>query len=160
MIFDKNVYNLLSNLDISFSKRDHEPVKTSLDVKSITPPILGMHCKNLFLRNNKGNSHFLVVIPDNKNLNLKELAKQIGSSSLSFASQKRLYKYLNVEPGSVNPFALIYDTEIHVTVVLDRDIFQSDIINFHPNTNTATLSLKTQDFKKYINSINNEVIYL
>lgn len=42
---------------------------------------------------------------------LKALAKEIGSTPLSMASEERLYKHLGLTPGSVTPFGLINNSD-------------------------------------------------
>ncbi|MCJ0952502.1 prolyl-tRNA synthetase associated domain-containing protein [Mammaliicoccus sciuri] len=157
---DKKVYYTLEQLDIDYTVQQHEAVFTSEDVKAITPAIKGMHCKNLFLRNKKGDVHYLAVLPDTKNLNLKELSKTIDSTNLSFASPGRLNKYLKVEPGSVSIFSLINDDDTNVKLIIDRDILECNVINFHPNINTATISLPIDGFYKYIKTLNNDITYI
>ena len=49
-----------------------------------------VHCKNLFLRNQKGNRHYLVIVEHTKRADLRRVADQIGDGKLSFASPERL----------------------------------------------------------------------
>ena len=44
------------------------------------------HCKNLFLRNQKGTKHYLVIVNASKKVDLRAVAEQIGDGKLSFAS--------------------------------------------------------------------------
>jgi len=60
--------------------------------------------KCLFLRNKKGDKHYLVLIKGSKRLDLKNLEKLLNETRLSFASPERLMKYLRVTPGSVSSF--------------------------------------------------------
>ena len=97
------------------------------------------HCKNLFLRNQKGNRHYLVILTASKKADLRAVADQIGDGKLSFASPERLMTHLGLTPGSVSPFGLINDRDHAVRVVLDRDLKTAARVAFHPNINTATL---------------------
>ena len=94
------------------------------------------HCKNLFLRNQKGSRHYLVVLTASKRADLRAVADQIGDGKLSFASPERLMTHLGLTPGSVSPFGLINDREHAVRVVLDRDFQTAARLAFHPNINT------------------------
>ena len=78
-----------------------------------------VHCKNLFVRNKKGNAHYLVIVERSKSVGMKRLAGELGEDRLSFASPERLAKYLGLTPGAVSPFGIINDHEHLVTVVLD-----------------------------------------
>ncbi|QAA35357.1 prolyl-tRNA synthetase associated domain-containing protein [Clostridium manihotivorum] len=147
---EKRVYETLDLLEIKYYKHEHIPVYTIEDADKLEIDLKGMLCKNLFLRNRKGDIHYLIILDENKRLDLKELAKQIGSSSLSFASEYRLFRYLGLAPGSVSPFGLINDKEKEVIVLMDRDIASAEIVNFHPNVNNVTLELSYDDFEKFI----------
>ena len=115
------------------------------------------HCKNLFLRNQKGNRHYLVVLTASKKADLKAVAEQIGDGKLSFASPERLMTHLGLTPGSVSPFGLINDREHLVRVVLDSDFQTAARLAFHPNINTATLTVAAADFKRFLDACGNPV---
>ena len=106
-------------------------------------------CKNLFLRDMKGRSHFLVTVPEERDVDLRALADRIGSTKLSFASAERLGKYLGVEQGSVSPLGVLNDETGSVTVVFDKSL-ENKVIGVHPNDNTATLWLPFEELKKII----------
>jgi Ala-tRNA(Pro) deacylase len=91
---------------------------------------------------------------------MKDIASQIGSSRLSFASEERLMKHLGLTPGSVTPLALVNDPERKVTVIIDEDLKKSERICFHPNVNNATVSMLYSDFLKFMKWRGNEVIYV
>jgi len=154
---EQNVYDVLEKLNISFERYEHGAVFTVEEIRNLDITIPGGHTKNLFLRNRKGDKHFLVIISEEKDVDLKRLSKLINSTPLSFGSPERLNKYLKVYPGAVGAFGLINDTTNHVQVVLDSDLLNNDTVNFHPNVNTATVNLSVQEFRRYLNSINNPV---
>ena len=116
---EQQVYQVLNELNIDYEYYSHEPVYTIEQAKEQLPDLNINHCKNLLLRNNKGNKHFLVIIPGEKNADLKKLSDIIESSRLSFASERRLNKYLGLSKGAVSPFGLINDEDNHVEVVVD-----------------------------------------
>jgi Ala-tRNA(Pro) deacylase len=157
---EKKTYEALKSLGISFTTHKHPPVFTVEQAEQHWKEIQGAHCKNLFLRNKKGNRHYLVILLSKKNVDLKTLTRQLGEDRLSFASPKRLMKYLGLEPGAVSPFGLIYDENKEVRVVLDEDLKSEDYVNFHPNVNTSTLGLGFADFEKFLSWCSNRVIFL
>jgi Ala-tRNA(Pro) deacylase len=65
-----------------------------------------------------------------------------------------------VTAGSVGPFGLIHDNDREVTVVLDEDFLKYEKVGFHPNVNTATLIISTNDFRKYLEFTGHRVVYL
>ena len=112
----------LTSLGIAYERFEHPPVPTVEEAEKHWAGIDAAHCKNLFLRNQKGNRHYLVIIAHTKRADLRAVANQIGDGKLSFASPERLMTHLGVTPGSVSPAGLINDREHHVRVFLDRDL--------------------------------------
>ena len=84
-----------------------------------------------------------MIIAYTKRADLRAVANQIGDGKLSFASPERLMTHLGVKPGSVSPAGLINDRDHHVRVYLDRDLKNAARISFHPNVNTATLTVSS-----------------
>lgn len=140
----------LAQLDIPFDRYEHPPIATGDEGLEHWEGIDAVHCKNLFLRNQKGTRHYLVILSVAKRADLRIVAEQIGDGKLSFASAERLMKYLGVTPGSVSPFGLIHDAEHHVRVFLDRELKSAARISFHPNINTRTVVLTFADFERYL----------
>lgn len=158
---EKKVYETLDKLEISYDRYEHPAVNTIAEIEEYD--VKGdniAHCKNLFLRNSKGNKHFLVVVESHKKTKTKDLAKQIQSTRLSFASEKRLDKYLGLKPGAVSPFGLINDENKEVEVLIDKDLTTREKITFHPNVNTASVTINYDDFQKYMKWCGNKVSYV
>src|SRR3977135_3413350 len=106
----------------AFDRYAPPPVATVEEASQHWGGIDATHCKNLFLRNQKGNRHYLVILTHSKKADLKTMADQIGDGKLSFGSPERLMTHLGLAPGSVSPFGLINDREHAVRVVIDRDL--------------------------------------
>lgn len=157
---EKRVYLVLDELGISYDRHEHPPVYTVEEAEKQWKDITGAHCKNLFLRNKKGNRHYLVILEASKVADLKSLNKILGEDRLSFASEQRLMKYLGLETGAVSPFGLINDREHHVRVVIDDDLKKAEAVNFHPNVNTATIGISFQDFERLLHWSGHAVRFL
>lgn len=140
---------VLDDLGISTTTHDHPPVKTVEEALVHWADIPGVHCKNLFLRDAK-KAYWLVVVPFDRQVQLKTLPDVIGSKRLSFASDDRLRQVLAVEPGSVTPFGLINDRAHAVNVVLDGWMMGQGLLNFHPLVNTRTTTIAPQDLLRFI----------
>ena|SRR5690554_6846928 len=153
----QKVYQRLEELSIPFEIIEHEAALTVEEMEKVLPKTDAQVCKNLFLRNQKGNQHYLVVMGKEKAFHLKEFEESQGLGKLSFASEKRLLKYLGVPSGSVSPFGLLNDVDHHVIVYLDQDLRQCERIGVHPNINSATITFKSSDLEKYIQSLENQV---
>src|SRR4051812_21306510 len=150
----------LAELGIAFTHHTHPPIATADEGAEHWEGIDAVHCKNLFLRNQKGARHYLVILEHSKRADLRAVADQISDGKLSFASPERLMTYLGVTPGSVSPFGLIHDTDHHVRVFLDREFKTARSISFHPNINTRTLVLSFADFERYLATTWNVVRFI
>jgi Ala-tRNA(Pro) deacylase len=157
---EEEVEARLHALGIPFTRHVHPPVATVGQAERHWTGIDATHCKNLFLRNQKGTTHYLVVVPHLKRVDLKAVAAQIGDGKLSFGSPARLLTHLGLTPGSVSPFGLINDREHCVRVVLDRDLQSAERVSFHPNINTATLVVSRLDFTRFLESCGNPVQFV
>jgi Ala-tRNA(Pro) deacylase len=60
----------------------------------------------------------------------------------------------------VSPFGLINDADQEVVVVLDEDLRDAGLLNFHPNVNTATLGITGEDFRKFLAARGNKVLWI
>src|SRR6516165_12385960 len=150
----------LDALGIAYTRHDHPPVATVEEAVRHWADIPATHCKNLFLRNQKGDRHYLVIVEHAKRVDLRRLAEQIGDGKLSFASPERLKTYLGLTPGSVSPFGLINDSSRAVRVVIDGDLKAATRLSFHPNINTVTLTIANADFARFLEACGNVVQYV
>jgi Ala-tRNA(Pro) deacylase len=156
----QKVLDILRDLDIQYEMHEHPPTPTIEEAVKYWGAMEATHCKNLFFRNHKGNKHYLVIFEHQQQLVIKDLEQRLKQGKLSFASEKRMSKYLGVKPGSVSLFGLVNDTEKHVYVFFDKNLLQSDYLSFHPNDNTASLKISQQDFRKFIDWSQNQHEFL
>jgi Ala-tRNA(Pro) deacylase len=150
MLADKaKLAALLAQLNIDYEVIEHPPLQGSLDADAIMLERPGTRLKNLFLRDNEGKRHFLVITAHDKQLDLKALAKQQGLSRLGFASSERLARYLKVAPGCVSMLSAMNDKQNEVTVWLDQDIWFNELFHCHPFENTQTWVLHKSDLEAF-----------
>ena len=156
----QRIYDELNKMGIKYEAVEHEPVHTMEDMDRLGLHAKGTLCKNLFLRDAKGKRHFLVTADENAKVDLKALARQLGTSSLSFASEERLEKYLKLKQGSVTPFGLINDTDKAVEFFIDRSLSKCKSLGIHPCDNTATVFLSYKDLDKFLWNLDIDVIQI
>jgi len=156
----QDIYQILKDLNIDYEKFEHPAVYTVDAASQFDRGIDAGKSKNLFLRNKKGDKHYLVVAESTRLVDLKKIATLLNENRLSFASLERMLKYLGLTPGSVSPFGLINDTEKSVQVIVDQGLLNHPKVAFHPNINTATLVIKTEDFQKFLDWIGNKIQYI
>ena len=162
MTEQEKVYKTLDELNIEYKVIHHEAVTTIEDMDEMGIFTEGEVCKNLFLRNANGKTHYVVSMMKDKHPDIqKDIRSQLGCSRLSFGSDERLMKHLGLMPGAVSPFGILNDPEAEVNVVLDSELKTLDgYIGFHPNDNTAFLWLKFNDLIRFIKSRGNDIYYI
>ncbi len=144
-----DIYQVLDSLSLPYTRYDHPAVFTCAEAEIHCAHAPGGICKNLFLRNRRGDKHFLVVVSNEKKADLKKL-EVLLEEKVSFASPERMLQYLGVTPGSVTLLGLIHDTQKEVLVVIDEDLWKHDELQMHPLVNTATVVLKREDVKAFL----------
>jgi Ala-tRNA(Pro) deacylase len=154
---ERIVYDALNALNIPYERHEHPPVFTVEDAAVHWKGIKGAHCKNLFLRNKPGKRHYLVIAEFRRPINLPQLARTIGDSRLSFASDERLMAHLGVHPGEVSPFGLLAEGARSVIVLVDAGLKSEEFVNFHPNVNTATLTIPLAGLITFLESRKNPI---
>ncbi|MTK14098.1 MAG: prolyl-tRNA synthetase associated domain-containing protein [Clostridiaceae bacterium] len=156
----EKVFERLNELNIKYEVINHPAVFTIEEMDDLGITEKGNVCKNLFLRDEKGKRHFLVVLDKDKKADLKNIQKHLDSTKLSFASAERLDKYLKLEKGEVTPLGVINDIDASVEVVFDNDLIGNSRLGVHPNDNTATVWISFEDLKKVVEQNGNKIKYV
>ena len=159
MLSKEELIKLLDETNCDYEVKEHAPLFTVEDSKSLRGSILGAHSKNLFLKDAKG-QFYLLSVEENTKVDLKKIMNFIGSKKLSFAKAEYLESILGIEPGSVSPFALINDVDKKVLFFLDKNFLNYKKLNFHPLVNTATVNIATSDMIKFIEEKHNPIKYI
>jgi Ala-tRNA(Pro) deacylase len=154
------VERYLADLGIACERHEHPAVATVAEAEHYWGDIDALHAKNLFLRNQKGTRHFLVVLAFTRRGDLAALGEYFGEKKLGFASPERLLAHLGLTPGSVSPFGLLNDPGHAVDVAIDVAIRDAARVAFHPNVNTATLVLSGADFQRYLAAVGHQVHWI
>lgn len=149
---DQSLKKFLDNTTIQYEIYEHPAVFTVEESKKIKIEIPGMHTKCLFMKDN--NSQFyLIALPAGKRLNTNYFKKKFKLKHLEFASPSELKSILNVAPGSVSIFTIINDKLSSVFLIIDNELWDSELVGFHPNINTSTLVLTHKNLEKFLNLI-------
>ena len=138
-------FNFLEANQIAYSRHDHPAVYTVEEADRLVPELAAAKTKNLFLRDDKGRRHFLVVLPGHKQVDLKTLKDRMGIKRISFGSPQRLQKHLGIEPGAVSILALYNDKALAVELFVDQELWTSESFQCHPLVNTATLEITREN---------------
>lgn len=147
----------MTDQGLVFDNHEHPAVfrvEEGLELKAAMP---GAHTKNLFLKDKKGQL-WLISARQDTVVDLKRAPKTIGSDRLSFGNETLLYETLGVRPGSVTALGLINDPDRRVTFILDKALWDADIVNFHPLTNTATTAMAQAEFRRFLTLIGRDPV--
>ena len=145
MPVEQACYDFLDKLNLEYHRVDHEHAP-SIEACHEVEKILGaLICKNLLLTNRQQTEVYFLMMPGEKPFKTKLLAKQIGSTRLSFATEEQMESLLGVTPGSLSVLALMNDKEGKVKLVIDEDLLKDEFIGVHPCLNSSTVRLKTAD---------------
>jgi len=154
------IYNVLQELGIRYTKKEHPTVFTIEEASQYQFGSMVATCKNLFLKNNLKNKYYLIVVMNSNRLDLVKIAKNLGEKRINLASEKDLFTYLGISRGSVSPLALINNQQKDVVVIIDRKILTYEKVAFHPNINTATLIFSSADFAKFLHWTGNKIKFM
>ena len=150
------IYQYLTENNIWYEITKHEAVYNMEELKADELPYPEWDAKNLFVRDDKKRNYYLITVKGEKRVDLKEFRKQNGLRNLSFASEADLLEYMRLTPGAVSPLGLLNDPEHQVQFYLDAEL-AGNKIGVHPNDNTATVWMETDDLIKLIQNNGNEV---
>ena len=142
--------HLLNTIEVDYVEYQHPPLFTCEDADRFFVQRDGLRLKNLFLRDNYGRRHFLLLTRHDKTVDLKQLSRNLQISRIGFASNERLDKYLKVKSGSVSLLALVNDTDNAVEFWVDEEVWQHELFLAHPLVNTQTLALNKDAVKRFV----------
>jgi len=148
--------SFLKSLGIEYELVEHGAVYT-IDEAENEPSLTGRtEVKNLFIQDDKGKRQYLVMMPGRKQLNLKELAIDLGEKKIRFCSAEKVERMLGVKPGSVSLFCCLNENSHHVKVIVDTDLLKLDELGMHPIVNTATVFIDPIKINKILDSLRQE----
>lgn len=155
----QEIYAYLKQQNVEFEITEHPAVWNMEDVAQLTMPHPEADAKNLFVREDKTKNYYLITVKGDKRVDLKALRKAEGLRQLKFASAEELAEVLDLFAGAVTPLGLLNDESRTVTLLIDAYFLQPPaLIGAHPNDNTATVWLKTEELIRVIREHGNEVL--
>ncbi len=152
------IYNKLDALSIPYIRVDHDHADTMEDCRLIEEKLGAAICKNLFLCNRQQTQFYLLMMRGKKPFKTKFLSAQLGCARLSFADADHMARYLHTTPGSVSALELLFDTEHHIQLVIDKPLMEDEFISAHPGLSCSTLRLKRDDMLKFVQATGHEPV--
>ena len=147
---EQEFLKFLDTHQFAYRRVEHPAVFTCAEAEHHRPPVPATSTKNLFLCDKKARRFFLAVTSCEKSIQLDALSAQLGVPHLRFASEENLYRHLGVRRGAVTMMGLLNDTDQHVELWMDAEIWQADHFLSHPLVNTATLVLSRANLERFL----------
>lgn len=154
----QEIYHFLEENNIPFEITEHQAIWNMADLADVKLPYPHSDAKNLFVRDDKKRNYYLITVKGDKRVNLKEFRKTQQTRPLSFASPDDLMRLTGLIPGAVTPLGMPNNDQRDIKVFIDRDfLLPPGRIGVHPNDNTATIWLKTEDLIALLKNHGEEV---
>ncbi len=154
----QEIYTLLASRHLWHEIFVHKAVYNMAEMSAVPLPYPEADAKNLFVRDDKRQRFYLITVQGEKRVDLKKFRRKNNTRPLSFASEEELKGLLGLRPGAVTPLGLLNDAECKVEFFIDRVFLEPPgIIGVHPNDNTATVFLKTEDLMDLVRAHGNAV---
>lgn len=152
-----DVMKKLKELDIEFFEIvHHPPAVTTEQADEFIEGFEGVRTKTMFLCDKKKRRFYLAIMDDSKRMDMNAFAEMVGEKKVKMASDQSLADKMNLPAGVVSVFGLLYNDERDIEVYFDKDIMDEEKLTFHPNTNTMTMFLRTEDVLKYLDELGYE----
>ena len=154
----QGVYRFLRERGIQYECVEHPAAYNMEEMSHIALPYPEADAKNLFVRDERKRDYCLITVKGEKRVDLKAFRQRHGTRPLRFASPEELRDILGLLPGHVTPLGILNDEERRVRVYLDAAFREPPgLVGVHPNENTATLFLKTEDLLRLLRDHGNPV---
>ncbi|MHA1667131.1 MAG: YbaK/EbsC family protein [Candidatus Heimdallarchaeaceae archaeon] len=153
---DKELKNWLDSQGIVFKLYTHPPVFTVEEARIHCGFIPGLHCKNLFLKDEKFNKFYLATLPSTDRLDYSKTKAITGSKKVKFAKEDELETYLGLTTGAVSPLGLVNDKKKEVIYLIDDKVWEAEIVSFHPNVNNESIELTKEAFHLFVKKVGND----
>lgn len=147
----------LAKKNISYDMVEHPAAFTTREADAYIEGYEGVRTKSMFLTNKKKTAYYLVIMDDSKPLDMDSFKDLVHANRIRMASPQSLEEKMGLSPGVVSPFGLINNTEKDIHVYFDTEILDQPIQTFHPNDNTKTIFVKTEDVLRFIEDLGFEV---
>ena len=157
----EEVIEVFKKLNIEYSIMRHPAIFNRKDEEKLNGiKFEGECCKNLFLKDKKDNTFYLVSLPVTKKADLKKISEQIESHRLSFGNTDELQEKLNIKPGSVSILNVIGSPDTDVIFIIDKELLNVEKVTFHPNDNTASITFTPENIVKIMNNYNKKYMFI
>ncbi|WP_155972485.1 prolyl-tRNA synthetase associated domain-containing protein [Streptococcus ruminantium] len=147
------VFERLAQLGMNYEIVEHPAALTTQDADRYIEGLEGVRTKSMFLTNKKKTAYYLLIMDDQKQLDMDLFRELVGANRIRMASSDSLMEKMQLLVGVVSVFGLLNNPERDIQVYFDKEILSDPILTFHPNVNTKTIFIKTEDVLRFVEEI-------
>lgn len=134
------IRKFLQTKGIEYHLMRHAPVYTSEEAARVRGVDAKSGVKALILKV-QWDTFIMALVPGDKRIDLKKLAKILGVKKLSLAEPNEALKATGCEIGFVHPFGNIAGLQTY----MDREILKNERVEFSAGLHTVSISISTRD---------------
>ncbi|TCD46494.1 prolyl-tRNA synthetase associated domain-containing protein [Streptococcus sp. X16XC17] len=150
------VRDCLDKMGIFYEIVEHPPALTTEEADSYIEGLEGVRTKSMFLTNKKKTAYYLLIMDDQKQLDMEAFREISGANRIRMASADSLMEKMSLPAGTVSIFGLLNNPEKDIQVYFDKEIMDQAILTFHPNINSETIFVKTCDVLEFVKDLGYE----
>jgi Ala-tRNA(Pro) deacylase len=141
----KMIENLLKKSSTEYEIIEHAAVYTSEEAARIRGVDMKSGVKSLILKSDSEN-YLMTLVPGDKRVDLKKLAKILGAKRVSLAQPSEVLKITGCTIGSVHPFGNVH----HLRTWMDRRILTNERVEFNAGLHTVSIRMKSHDLMNIV----------
>ena len=154
-------YPILEELDaagVGYVLIKHEALATMELCRGVGAEYGAQHCKNLFLASRNGKRFCLLLMDADKPFRTGEVSGKLGLPRMGFGTEEQLEAVLGLKQGSVSALGLLNRQAENayrggaLKLAVDARVRSRKKICVHPNENTATLVMDTDELFGFLAS--------
>ena len=134
------IQKLLRNCGVTFTFKEHAPVKTSQEAADIRGTPLHEGAKALVFAADE--AHVLAVVPAHKRVSTRAFKRAFGVKNLRMVNPDELRELTGLPVGAVPPFGSVLD----LPTCVDRSLLENDRISFNAGSRSASIIMACRDY--------------
>jgi Cys-tRNA(Pro)/Cys-tRNA(Cys) deacylase len=143
MMIANNVTRLLDNRKINYKSFELPPQKLGAEhTASLLNVPLSIIFKSIVVERVSLRKPILAVVPGDKEVNLKALAKVVGEKKVTAATQKNAEKLTKLQAGGISPLALI---NRGFEIIIDDSVLDQEMVHISGGELGVNIRLRSQD---------------
>jgi nondiscriminating aspartyl-tRNA synthetase len=149
----QKIIDLLKQHNVDFHYSEHEETPTSADSARVRGTPIEIAAKAIILKDKKSGENLMLVLSGHLKIDFKKVEAFLPNIKgkkyeLTFENPEIIKEKYNVIVGGVPPFGEL----MGITTLYDESVFTNEQMVFNCGERTASIEMKTADYKKIIDS--------